>query len=60
MTGCLRNATALTSARVDFFQSKMAGGAAVSDLLLGNPYLLNAALEVALQGDGIRAATDEM
>ena len=43
-----------------FFQSEMAGRAAVGHLLFGNPDLLNAALIMALQGHGIGAATDEM
>ena len=43
-----------------FFQSKMAGGAAVGHLLLGNPDLLDAAFEMAFQGDGVGAAANEM
>ena len=43
-----------------FLKPEMASGTAVGHLLLGNPDLLNAALEVALQGDGISASTDEM
>ncbi len=43
-----------------FFQSKMAGGAAIGNLLLGNPDLLDAAFEMALQGNGVSAAANEM
>src|SRR5271166_3734719 len=43
-----------------FFQSKMAGSAAVGYLLVGNPDLLNAAFIMALQCNGISTPTDEM
>ncbi len=39
-------------------QPEMAGGAAVRHLLLGNPNLLDAALEVALQGHSVGASAD--
>ena len=38
----------------------MAGGATVGHLLLGYPDLLDAALEVAFEGDRIGAPADEM
>src|SRR5271165_2060306 len=43
-----------------FFQSKMAGGAAIRDLLLGNPNLLDAAFIMALERNGINTASNEM
>ena len=42
-----------------FFQTKVAGGATVCDLLLGQPDLLDAGLEVPFQGDRIGTAADE-
>ena len=43
-----------------FLHSKMAGGAPVGHLLFRNPDLLDAALEVSFEGDGIGASADEM
>jgi hypothetical protein len=43
-----------------FFQSEMASGAAVGDLLLGKPNLLNAGFEVPLESDSIGASANEV
>src|SRR5271157_6001985 len=42
-----------------FLQAEVAGGATVCHLLFGYPYLLDAALEVPFQGDGVGASADE-
>src|SRR5271165_4702685 len=46
--------------KTGFFQTQMAGGATVRDLLIGHPYLLDAALEVPFQRDRVGASADEM
>lgn len=46
--------------KAGFFQPKMASGAAVGYLLLGDPNLLNAWLEMALERDSVSAPTNEM
>ena len=43
-----------------FFQSKMAGRAAIGDLLLRNPNLLDAAFEMTFQRNCVSTATNEM
>ena len=54
----MRNGWLGTSARLGFFQSDVATGAAVDDAEFGQPDLLDAALEVALQRVGIAAVAD--
>src|SRR5208337_4478304 len=46
--------------KTGFFQTQMAGGATVRDLLIGHPYLLDAALEVPFQRDRVGASANEM
>jgi hypothetical protein len=42
-----------------FLEGNMASGAAVSDVLFGNPDLLNAALKVFLEPRGVRALLNQ-
>ena len=42
-----------------FFESRMTGLAAIDDIHLGQPDLLDAGLEVAAQGDGVTALADQ-
>ena len=43
-----------------FLEAEMAGGAAIGDLLFGNPDLLNARREMPLQSYGIDASADDV